>query len=280
MSNVFNRMQKLAGLITEGNEGSVDEVKASSLLAAKKKMTKKKLKEAIREMILNEVSEEKLDEAKKKDDKKDKDSEVEIEDINLDTEESTDTEDNIDLSTKTITPQDVQKELTDALEAAKGLGDEKLVRQIGNALTYFTRSQVSGEEGLKEAIGDGTTDKLAQAIANMSAEEKEAIMKVLGLGSKVSQKKITPPNTNPYKKSTLTRNEEFLQDIFREPFIENIKTMVIDYLDNSDINDISKKTMKYNIETINNRDRLIKYITNSVLAYEGLGVNSKKRFEE
>jgi hypothetical protein len=273
-------MQKLAGLITEGNEGSVDEVKASSLLAAKKKMTKKKLKEAIREMILNEVSEEKLDEAKKKDDKKDKDSEVEIEDINLDTEESTDTEDNIDLSTKTITPQDVQKELTDALEAAKGLGDEKLVRQIGNALTYFTRSQVSGEEGLKEAIGDGTTDKLAQAIANMSAEEKEAIMKVLGLGSKVSQKKITPPNTNPYKKSTLTRNEEFLQDIFREPFIENIKTMVIDYLDNSDINDISKKTMKYNIETINNRDRLIKYITNSVLAYEGLGVNSKKRFEE
>jgi hypothetical protein len=273
-------MQKLAGLITEGNEGSVDEVKASSLLAAKKKMTKKKLKEAIREMILNEVSEEKLDEAKKKDNKKDKDSEVEIEDINLDTEESTDTDSGMDLNTKTITPQDVQKELTDALEAAKGLGDEKLVRQIGNALTYFTRSQVSGEEGLKEAMGDGITDKLTQAIANMSAEEKEAIMKVLGVGSEVSQKKLTSPNTDLYKKSTLTRNEEFLQDIFREPFIENIKTMVMDYLDNSDINDISKKTMKYNIETINNRDRLIKYSTNSILAYEGLGVNRKRRFEE
>lgn len=42
--------------------------------------------------------------------------------------------------------QSVQKELMDALEAAKAMGDEKLVRQIGNALTYFTRQQVSGEE--------------------------------------------------------------------------------------------------------------------------------------
>jgi hypothetical protein len=33
-----------------------------------------------------------------------------------------------------------------ALKAAKGMGDKKLVRQIGNALTYFTRQQVSSDE--------------------------------------------------------------------------------------------------------------------------------------
>ena len=42
--------------------------------------------------------------------------------------------------------QDVQKELMDALEAAKGIGDVKLQRQISNALTYFTRQQVAGSE--------------------------------------------------------------------------------------------------------------------------------------
>jgi len=280
MSNVFNRMQKLAGLITEGNEGSVDEAKASSLSAAKKKMTKKKLKEAIREMILNEVSEEKLDEAKKKKkDTEDTEDTENIEDINLDTEESTDIDGGMDLSTKTITPQDVQKELTDALEAAKGLGDEKLVRQIGNALTYFTRSQVSsGEENLREA---DYSKEYIQSLLDMTPEERgKAIAGLNASNNKVSQKKLAEPNVNPYKKSTLTRNEEFLQDIFREPFIAEIKKMVIDYLDNSDINDTSKKTMKYNIETINNRDRLIKYITNSILAYEGLGVNRKRKFEE
>lgn len=45
------------------------------------------------------------------------------------------------------TAQDVQKELMDALEAAKSIGDVKLQRQISNALTYFTRQQVAGSEG-------------------------------------------------------------------------------------------------------------------------------------
>jgi len=44
------------------------------------------------------------------------------------------------------TPQEVQKELMQALEASKKLGDKKLVRQIGNALTYFTRTQISSDE--------------------------------------------------------------------------------------------------------------------------------------
>ena len=53
-----------------------------------------------------------------------------------------------DTATVETTPsaQDVQKELMDALEAAKKLGDKKLTRQIGNALTYFTRSQITKDE--------------------------------------------------------------------------------------------------------------------------------------
>ena len=42
--------------------------------------------------------------------------------------------------------QNVQKELMDALEAAKSIGDVKLQRQISNALTYFTRQQVASSE--------------------------------------------------------------------------------------------------------------------------------------
>lgn len=37
---------------------------------------------------------------------------------------------------------DVQDNLEAALEAARSLGDEKLVDQIGNTLTFFTRTHV------------------------------------------------------------------------------------------------------------------------------------------
>ena len=40
----------------------------------------------------------------------------------------------------------VQSSLEKTLEAAKGLGNEKLVTQIGNTITYFTRSEVIKEE--------------------------------------------------------------------------------------------------------------------------------------
>jgi FtsZ-interacting cell division protein YlmF len=42
--------------------------------------------------------------------------------------------------------QEVQSSLEKALEAAKNLDNEKLVTQIGNTITYFTRSEVIKEE--------------------------------------------------------------------------------------------------------------------------------------
>jgi hypothetical protein len=109
--------------------------------AKKSKMTKTELKEAIRQEILAALTEDNLTEAE----------DEEEEEIALDAEtEETPADDTEaepdDAAGDTTNSQDVQKELTDALEAAKKLGDKKLVRQIGNALTYFTRQQISSEE--------------------------------------------------------------------------------------------------------------------------------------
>jgi hypothetical protein len=223
MNNQFKRMQKLAGLITEGvGAYEYEKGKAAGEKIEKKKMKKTDLKKQIKEMILAEMnegrqygmspeeidaffrkhpeydemgiddkdkdgyqkvwysdenglyqyllmkSEEELEEAKKK--KKDKDEEVE--DVEVDTD--VDMGDEMDMDAEIDTApapaaSDVQKELMDALEAAKASGDEKLVRQIGNALTYFTRSQVSKDENppsMNEELGMDAVDRL-EGLANM-----------------------------------------------------------------------------------------------------------------
>lgn len=105
-------------------------------------MKTSQLKKLVKEEVFSILEKEKS--------KKSKEEDIEVSDTESD-EKSLDFGD-LDIDTlsgdggKLSTAQDVQKELMDALEAAKGLGDKKLVRQIGNALTYFTRSQVSKDE--------------------------------------------------------------------------------------------------------------------------------------
>jgi hypothetical protein len=48
--------------------------------------------------------------------------------------------------------KEVQDSLQAALEAAKGLGDQKLVDQIGNSITFFTRTHVVGKNQVNESI--------------------------------------------------------------------------------------------------------------------------------
>jgi len=117
---------------------------AESKKPKNKKMSKTELKEAIRKEIMAALTEDGIDleEAKKDED--------EEEEITLDAED-TDTKDTADDTTDDSTSgggstDEVQKDLTAALNSAKQLGDKKLVRQIGNALTYFTRQQISTEE--------------------------------------------------------------------------------------------------------------------------------------
>lgn len=175
MNNQFERMQKLAGLITEGvGAYEYEKGKEAGEKAEKKKMKKSELKKQIKEMILAEID---IDlsndddfydpvyEAKKK--KKDEEEETEdvtIDDVEIDADE-------MDMGAEmpaAPAATDVQKELMDALEAAKASGDEKLVRQIGNALTYFTRSQVSKEEAptMSEALSYEYIDRM-EGLANI-----------------------------------------------------------------------------------------------------------------
>jgi len=106
------------------------------------KMKKSELKARIKEMILAEVDEE---------------EEVEdTEEVDVDVEDPEPTEEpvgdgglkvtqNADADL-TGTQKEVQDNLEAALEAAKKLDDDKLAKQIGNSLTFFTRQHVVKEE--------------------------------------------------------------------------------------------------------------------------------------
>ena len=140
MSLDIKRMQKLAGIITEGFTPE-EEVQEST------KYTKSSLKSKIKEMILKEMEtpEDELEEAKKEEAPEEEMSaeempaeEMPAEEMPMDDEENS----------KLTTPEQVQKELMQALKASKKLGDKKLTRQIGNVLTYFTRTQISSDEDM------------------------------------------------------------------------------------------------------------------------------------
>lgn len=93
-------------------------------------MNNPKLKKMIREIILSKINE------KKEQSKKSKPTQNEpLPDETFSDEMSME-------SPLGDASKQVQDNLENALEAAKNLGDEKLVDQIGNTITYFTRSQI------------------------------------------------------------------------------------------------------------------------------------------
>jgi hypothetical protein len=167
----FKRMQQLAGLLTEGMAAyEYEKGKEAGEKAEKKKMKKSELKKQIKEMILAEID---IDlsntdsfydpvyEAKKK--KKDE------EEVEISATEEIPAGEETPITEPTSPSYDVQKELMDALNAAKSIGDEKLVRQIGNALTYFTRTQVAKEENppaMKEALSMDAMERM-EGLANI-----------------------------------------------------------------------------------------------------------------
>lgn len=164
-------MQKLAGIITEGlyttqmdfespvttegneiHEEVMDNVEES--MPEVRKMTKEEFKSKIREMILAERS---LSEAKKKKDKEEDTAEEDVDiqaeptgeediDMTMDVPQPGDT--SIDINGDGVTDIDAGSseakkafgDLTDAFQAAKALGDEKLIRQIANTITYFNKN--------------------------------------------------------------------------------------------------------------------------------------------
>ena len=97
-----------------------------------------------------------LEEAKK-DEEEEEVEDVEVdaeEDITLDEpeEEEMDMEPESDTSGLDAGEKDLQNNLEKALEAAKEMGDDKLAKQIGNTITFFTRTHVVGDAGSVEEV--------------------------------------------------------------------------------------------------------------------------------
>lgn len=103
-----------------------------------------------KKMIKDYISEDNsIDEAKKAKDTED------VEDISIDdtadkteTTPAEETDTTIDVSTDQVNPnvKAVQDALTQAQAAARTLGDDKLTDQIGNTITFFTRTHIVGGE--------------------------------------------------------------------------------------------------------------------------------------
>ena len=70
------------------------------------------------------------------------------------------------------TIQGLQKDLQDAFAAAEQLGDTKLVTQIGNTITYFTRTHVVGAaEEVNESKKSRLTNKIFESLKKKLRKE-------------------------------------------------------------------------------------------------------------
>jgi len=104
----------------------------------------------------------------------DENVDVDIEkDIKVDDEES-----EVDIDVKASMPgesedvEEVQALLMKAQEAAESFGDEKLMDQIGNTITYFTRSHVAGNVSEVDLDIDGASDAASPEMeAELGLEE-------------------------------------------------------------------------------------------------------------
>jgi len=125
-------------------------------------MKKSELKAKIKEMIMAENN---LDEAKKKK------SEDTIEDDDFNSEPAPDFTSNNEPSMGSegddISPEvkAVQDALNKAQVEAEKLGDKKLLSQIGNTITFFTRAHIA-EPGKGKAANQGLAESLKKTTRN------------------------------------------------------------------------------------------------------------------
>ena len=139
-------------LITEAQEDTIDSLQKASddtakmpadrdearnkMYAMKSKMSKSELKEKIREEILSALNEEMpLDEAKEDEEEVDAEVDVDVEEPAMDAEPA-------QSQGLTAEEQEIQNSLKIAYDSAASIGDQKLADQIGNSITFFTRTHV------------------------------------------------------------------------------------------------------------------------------------------
>jgi ribosomal protein S20 len=120
--------------------------------------------------------------------REEEEEDVEVEDkeeIDIDTDAETADAGEVDVEADaevemTGDTKSVQDNLEAALEAAKALGDQKLVDQIGNSITFFTRTHVVGKKDVAEGDIDVEVDSpSADAEVGMNLNESVNRMKKL-----------------------------------------------------------------------------------------------------
>ena len=193
---VYNAASRNAPVANITPEGEVEMISAEDSRAAlgmeenknenktPNKMKKSELKEMIKAAMMAETS---VDEAEKVDvtddeniDVKDEENvDVDVEkDVKVDDEES-----EVDVDIKASMPgesedvEEVQALLMKAQEAAQAFGDEKLMDQIGNTITYFTRSHVAGSVSEADLELDVNTSP-TEAEAELGLEEAQNLHEV------------------------------------------------------------------------------------------------------
>jgi hypothetical protein len=136
------------------------------------KMKMSELKAKIKEMVLAEMNLDVQDTtseydflSEKKEDEEEVDTEVEDTEVDIDGMEDIDVD-----TTGEVDPdvKAVQDLLTQAQAAAQALGDEKLTDQIGNTITFFTRTHVVDKGAVaegKEMVNEDLTSALTALLA-------------------------------------------------------------------------------------------------------------------
>jgi hypothetical protein len=70
--------------------------------------------------------------------------------------------------------------------------------------------------------------------------------------------------------------EQIAEQVFKMTDATKAKTFIIDFVNEKNINDDDKRTILNNIENLKSIAQIQKYICNSLLQYEGLGVGARK----
>ena len=102
-----------------------------------------------------------------------KEEEEEIEDIEVDVEDEVEIEEPTGAVVQSDSVARIQASLVDAIDAAQELGDEKLVTQIGNTITFLTRSQVRGAEAAVDEVKSSKYSRLAEKVVSRIKESKK-----------------------------------------------------------------------------------------------------------
>ena len=70
--------------------------------------------------------------------------------------------------------------------------------------------------------------------------------------------------------------EQIAEQVFKMTDATKAKTFIVDFVNEKNINDDDKRTILNNIENLKSIAQIQRYICNSLLQYEGLGVGVRK----